>query len=429
HQARAGAVAAAAISIIYALVVWQFSDPKAVIGWLIFLNAVGFARWAFAKRRLDSGVLSADPALLKSVVVIAGLSGLAWGIAATLLFPNDHTELFFILAFLLIGMPAGALSSFGAWYPAYWAYVICSVGPFAVYTLTRGDWYFVMTGVAALVFGGFLAREGKASSVAFAKIISQRIELEATTRALTEARDAAQAANKAKSNFLANMSHEIRTPLNAVIGFGELLIENLEKPENVRYATVMRESALSLLNIISDILDVSRIEAERLDIRSEPFELAPMLKDIESMFGQQAQAKKLMLSFALADDVPQMLIGDKFRVRQIIVNLLSNALKFTEKGSVTLKTRRMPSDDAARSCIVRFEVSDTGVGIAPDSQSALFKAFSQVDSSTTRRHQGTGLGLHISSELARKMGGEIGVESEPGVGSTFWFTLRFAIPQ
>ncbi len=429
RQAKAGALAAAVVSALYAAVLWQGGSHGLILGWFIALNMVGVLRVVVAQRWLASAANPAARIQSGVVLVISALSGLGWGVAATVMFPTGQSELYFIVAFLLIGMPAGALSSFGAWHPAFWSYLAFSAGPFAIWTLTSGQSHFVLTGIAAVVFIGFLTREGWASSMAFRKIIQQRRELEALTQSLVGARDAAEAANRAKSSFLANMSHEIRTPLNAVIGLGDLLIENLQKPENLEYATVIRDSAQSLLAIINDVLDLSRIEAGRVDIQHEPFFLRDSITEIENMFRQQATSKRLALTFITATDVPAKLIGDAFRVRQVLVNLVANALKFTDHGSVAVSISREPSNrDAANACVIRFEVHDTGIGIPEESKHLLFQAFSQLDSSSSRVHQGSGLGLRISSELIGMMGGKIGLASERERGSTFWFTVPFALP-
>ncbi|MEM9252411.1 MAG: ammonium transporter [Planctomycetota bacterium] len=232
----------------------------------------------------------------------------------------------------------------------------------------------------------------------------------------------AEAASRAKSEFLANMSHEIRTPLNGVIGMLDLLSGTTLEAGQARYARIARTSADSLLSLINDILDFSKIEAGKLELEKAPFDLPNLIADVAEMFAARAEKKHIELIGHAKPGVPQHVTGDPERLRQILVNLVSNAVKFTESGEVVMQAE--PIDDPQGEPMIRFTVRDTGIGIPPDRQDRLFRLFSQVDASTTRRFGGTGLGLAICKQLAEAMGGRIGVESEPGQGSTFWFTIR-----
>ncbi|MGZ5007754.1 MAG: response regulator [Methylobacter sp.] len=249
------------------------------------------------------------------------------------------------------------------------------------------------------------------------------IEVEARTADLRHAVFAAQAANSAKSQFLANMSHEIRTPMNGVLGMAELLLGTELKPLQQQYAQTLYRSADSLLAIINDILDFSKIEAGKIELETLDFHLEDIVEQVIELFRERVNDKSIILHYAIADDVPLEIRGDPYRLRQILTNLVDNAIKFTAQGSVQVRVNLDLNNNNRQDIALCISVRDTGIGISPEAMAQLFKPFSQADGSTTRKYGGTGLGLIISRNLAKLMGGDIEVSSVPGHGSEFRLNL------
>jgi two-component system, sensor histidine kinase and response regulator len=282
--------------------------------------------------------------------------------------------------------------------------------------------------VMAAIRQSLLLRE-RDRLVAAEKLLRQReteleTRVEERTRALASAKEQADRANRAKTAFLANISHEIRTPMNSVIGMAHLALQHATGQKQRRYLETIKHSSEHLLGLINAVLDMSKIEAGELRLDATDFQLSALLGRLNQQMLERARSKGLALRFDIDKALEKSFRGDPLRLEQVLLIHMDNAVKFTERGEITVRARLLDGD--AKRCEVRFEVRDTGIGITEQARDRLFQVFQQADQSTTRKYGGTGLGLAISRQLVALMGGEVGVQSEPGKGSTFWFTVRLA---
>jgi signal transduction histidine kinase/CheY-like chemotaxis protein len=425
-QAPVGCAATVLNAGIVTVVLWKVVAHPLLLAWLALLIALILSLFALLRlyQRLTP---TADRLRFWRTLFTIGVGsgGTVGGAAGILLFPHESLIHQVFLVFVLGGMAAGAVAVLSPVMTAFLAVFIPTLLPVTVQLFLQGDEVHMSMGLLLLSFAGVLLLMAHHQQASITQSLHLRFENLDLIDSLSAAKSQAEEANRAKSQFLANVSHELRTPVSGVLGITELLLNMDLTDRQRRLAQTAHRSSQALLYIINDLLDFTKIEAGKLELENSGFGVRQLVAEVVELFAESAQQKGLELACLILDDVPPAVRGDPGRLRQVLMNLIGNALKFTEQGGIGVTVRSLKSGvHGPEECLLQFAVRDTGIGIAPEVQVRIFESFSQADGSTTRRYGGTGLGLAIAKQLVFMMGGEIGVESEPGRGSTFWFTAR-----
>src|SRR6266566_3854866 len=416
------------IAVIVALA-WPDAPHDLLLGWAsaVVFTALLRGAWLFiaARRPLT------ERAVRNGVRATVTLLAITWGVGGALVLPIVPFGTTALLLVVLAGLIASALTTLAADPLSVRGFLAGIALPVFVALATSDQAHHLAAAIVVALFTlgmAIVARRAHLTLVDHLHVTARlAVSEEAAKRAeavMREARDLAERVARARSAFLANMSHEIRTPMNAVLGFVELILDTELTTEQRRALELVRSSSEALLMILNDILDYSKIEAEHLELESIPFDVSKVVHATASLLAVRAREKHLELLAEVAADVPRAVRGDPTRLRQVLMNLIGNAIKFTEQGEVVVSVDVAATDGTAK---VTFAVRDTGIGIAAEHTASVFKEFTQADSTMTRRYGGTGLGLAISQRLVRLMGGELSVKSEVGCGSEFSFSLALPV--
>jgi signal transduction histidine kinase len=416
-----------ATAVVFSLIVFAFLQPvvdgQHLIAWLIVNNVITVIRYLDIQAYRRASPVSDINYWRRRFIFLTFCAGNVWGLMGTLLFPVGEYGYQAILIVFMVGTSAVGLFTLTSSLAAYCALALPILIPPVFYIYLLGDTGYLHFSSALLFFSFLVVINVRRSIGNTSEMLTYRFVNARIAKEREQALLAAEEAGRARLQFLANMSHEIRTPLNGILGMGQLLKNSpLDSVQKHRLDTI-NTSGQHLLVLINDILDFSKMEAGKLEVASQVFELRRLPKEVLDLLYARAEEKSVRLICEISPDVPVWLDGDPGRIKQILHNLVGNAIKFTDHGEVKLQISLVQNSGPAGQARVRFVVSDSGVGISESDQKNLFQSFSQVDASATRKHGGTGLGLAISKQLVELMGGNIGCESQLESGSNFWFEL------
>jgi signal transduction histidine kinase/CheY-like chemotaxis protein len=449
---RPGMIAGLLVAPYVCWLLWkEFSTG--LLMWFGFLAALTAARlWVEAKylNAYDANRLPNDiRPHIRLIYILLAIYGFAWGIPSTWMI-SLSIETQILLTVFIVGLTAAGIGPLASARNAYAVFLVPLMTPAVIRYFYIGD-SFINVAVGTVVYMVVLIETArrvtlgiedalrlKLENIALAERlqkekdsvenINRDLQLEIRQRERTEAelrvaKTEAETANRAKSQFLANMSHELRTPLNGIIGMSDLLLRTSPSAKQLKYTQTIRGAGDRLLHLITDILDMARIEAGAMRFESVPFSPRQLVNDVSELMAEQVSAKSLSLHTYIDPSVPQDVLGDPNRIRQVLTNLVANAVKFTGQGAITIRLTVEPASAECATQQLRWSVTDTGIGIAEEARQFLFRPFSQVDSSFTRKFGGSGLGLAICQQIVTALGGRIDVRSEPDQGATFWFEV------
>ena len=398
--------------------------------WQPIFLVMAFAVATFGYRRLFRAYAAAKPGpeatpiWAKRYVILSLATGGLWGFAGWCFTVASAPVESIFMAALLLTLLTSTITNRAFCIRAYYAYAIPLAIPVIAIYLVHGTVLSIATGVGAIIYIVSLIMWAVSLNRSYYETIGLRHENSSLVKELRAAYQEAEAGSRAKSEFLATVSHELRTPLNGIIGMSDLLLSTRLDSQQHRYAATVRDSGEALLTIINDILDFSKFETGSIDVRASEVSIAGVLESAVDLLAPRAHAKGLEIASYIAPDLPSDVTTDEGRLRQVLLNLIGNAIKFTSEGGILCEAEL--GVDKSGNKVVRFVISDTGIGIDTETAARIFDPFVQGDSSISRRYGGTGLGLAISRRLVTAMGGSIGVESKPGAGSKFWVTLSLS---
>ncbi|HED34574.1 MAG TPA: response regulator [Gammaproteobacteria bacterium] len=441
------------VTILLGILLWKNEPHRLLIAWLSYMGTVS-CLWMLMDymraRNSPSFIKTQTASYFYQFLILISAAG--WGASGYFLFPVDLVEQL-VLIFVIAGITVGAIPVLASMLKLYNLYLILILMPSIVHFTIMGDRYLVVA-IAIAGYLGIMLMTGLVINRDIMSALDIRFNNESLIKFMSEARNlsddqneklateieqrkrvekelqksrqSAETASKAKSEFLANMSHEIRTPMNGILGTLQLLQSSELDVEQSSYVSIAYNSGEALLSILNDILDFSKIEAGKLELEFIPFDMEKLINELTVLLKQRANEKNNQLKLDIDPRLPAVIKGDSVRIRQILSNLMTNAIKFTEQGTITIKIKVLEkTDNIVR---LRMEVNDTGIGIAEAAQKKLFNSFTQADGTTTRKYGGTGLGLAIVRQLVTMMRGRLGIDSKEGTGSSFWTEISFEIP-